>query len=56
MTKGILDRSFKYVPASHTDIRKTFTKVRRELAREKLQTQGNGLEQQRNVTSLGPRC
>ena len=28
--KSILDPSFKYVPSSQTDIRKTFARVRRE--------------------------
>jgi hypothetical protein len=28
--KSILDRSFRYVPASKTDLRKTFDRVRRE--------------------------
>lgn len=34
--KHILDPSFKYVPASKTDIRKTFARIKREqkLARE----------------------
>jgi hypothetical protein len=28
--KSILDRSFKYTPSFKTDLRKTFTKLRRE--------------------------
>lgn len=28
--KSILDRSFKYTPAAETDLRKLFTKVRRQ--------------------------
>lgn len=28
--KSILNRSFKYVPADKTDIRKTFARIRRE--------------------------
>lgn len=31
--KSILDPSFRYTPSSETDIRKTFNRVRRELAR-----------------------
>ena len=33
MTKSILDRSFRYVPSSQTDLKKTFARVRRELDR-----------------------
>jgi hypothetical protein len=29
--KSILDKDFKYVPSSHTDIRKRFERVRRDL-------------------------
>ena len=28
--KSILDRSFRYIPSSQTDLRKTFARVRRE--------------------------
>lgn len=31
--KSILDPSFRYVPSTETDIRKTFNRVRRELAK-----------------------
>lgn len=31
--KSILDPSFRYTPSNETDIRKTFNRVRRELAR-----------------------
>lgn len=31
--KSILDPSFRYVPSAETDIRKTFNRVRRELAK-----------------------
>jgi hypothetical protein len=30
--KSILDPSFRYVPAAHTDLRATFRRIRRELA------------------------
>lgn len=33
--KSILDRSFRYVPAAHTDLRKTFARIRREQAQAK---------------------
>ena len=29
--KSILDRSFQYTPSAHTDLKKTFARVRREL-------------------------
>jgi hypothetical protein len=28
--KSVLDRSFRYVPSTHTDLRKTFARIRRE--------------------------
>jgi len=31
--KSILDPSFRYVPSAETDIRKTFNRIRRELAK-----------------------
>ncbi len=33
--KSILDPSFHYVPSTQTDLRKTFSRVRREMARAK---------------------
>jgi hypothetical protein len=33
--KSILDPSFHYVPSAQTDLRKTFSRIRRELARAK---------------------
>jgi len=35
MTNSILDPKFKYVPAAATDIRKTFARVRKEIAEQK---------------------
>jgi hypothetical protein len=35
--KSILDPTFHYVPSAQTDLRKTFSRVRRELARAKAQ-------------------
>lgn len=34
-TRRILDKSFAYTPACSTDIRKTFARVRREIAAAK---------------------
>ncbi len=31
--KSILDPSFRYVPSSSTDLRKTFSRIRREMQR-----------------------
>ena len=36
--KSILDPSFKYVPAAHTDIKPTFARIRRELAEAQAKT------------------
>ena len=36
--KSILDPTFHYVPSTQTDLRKTFSRIRRELARAKAQT------------------
>jgi hypothetical protein len=55
MGKRILDRSFKYVPASQTNIRKTFAKIRRELALRKAESEGVRLERQLKVANIGPR-
>lgn len=38
--KSILDPSFHYVPSTQTDIRKTFSRVRREIARAKAAQSG----------------
>ena len=35
--KSILDPTFHYVPSTQTDIRKTFSRIRREMARAKSQ-------------------
>jgi hypothetical protein len=35
--KSILDPTFHYVPSAQTDLRKTFSRVRREIARAKAQ-------------------
>ena len=43
--KSILDRTFKYIPSTNTDVRKTFAKVLRE---ERLKAKQK--EQQKPVT------
>jgi hypothetical protein len=43
--KSILDRSFRYVPSVHTDVRKTFARIRREQRK----TSGDG-----NPAGTGP--
>jgi hypothetical protein len=44
--RSILDRSFRYVPSTQTDLRKTFARVRRELrkAKEDRDAAGAGLK------------
>ena len=32
--KSILDPSFRYVPSASTDLRKTFSRIRREMQRD----------------------
>jgi hypothetical protein len=36
--KSILDPSFRYVPSASTDLRKTFSRVRREMQRASAQS------------------
>jgi hypothetical protein len=39
--KRILDRSFRYVPAAATDIRKTFSRIRREQQKKDAEVKAN---------------
>ena len=36
--KSILDPSFRYVPSGSTDLRKTFSRIRREMQRARAQS------------------
>jgi len=47
--KSILDRTFKYIPSTNTDVRKTFAKVLRE-ERLKAKQKEQQKEQQKPVT------
>jgi hypothetical protein len=49
---GILDKSFKYVPASKTDIAKTFAKERKRLAEIKAAQEQAEAEQTTKVRKL----
>lgn len=40
--KSILDPTFRYVPSVETDLKKTFSRVRRELEKAKAQKQAIG--------------
>jgi hypothetical protein len=50
--KSILDRSFRYTPSSHTDVRKTFARIRRE-HRQAVRT-GATASRQRQCAALSP--
>ena len=53
--KRILDRSFRYVPAVETDVRKTFARERKRLAEQKQREQQIADEAQAKVRKLGGR-
>ena len=38
--RSILDKKFRYAPSYATDLRKTFAKIKRELAKHKEQPHG----------------
>jgi hypothetical protein len=37
--KSILDRSFRYTPSAHTDVRKTFARIRKQQAEQQAANQ-----------------
>ena len=53
MAANILDKSFKYVPSSHTDIRKTFARIKRQLSKHKSQTQQKSQTRQVGAEQVG---
>ena len=52
MKTGILNPSFKYIPACETNLRRTFARVRRELSHEKAEADRISTERQTKVTAL----
>lgn len=48
---GILDPKFRYVPAAATDIRKTFARVRRQLAKDAAERARGNEQSGRTVVS-----
>ena len=40
--KSILDPTFHYVPSAQTDLRKTFSRIRREMAKAKAHAPAGG--------------
>lgn len=41
LTKSILDPTFRYTDSASTDVRKTFARIRRELAKQRPEASGN---------------
>ena len=52
--KSVLDRSFHYTPSVQTDIRKTFTRIRREIRDQQKAREGAELETKSNVSPIKP--
>jgi hypothetical protein len=57
--KSILDPSFRYVPSTATDVRKTFARIRREMQKvgaqvTRAETQGNRVETKASVSRVLP--
>ena len=49
---GILDKQFRYVPASKTDISKTFARERKRIAEERERLAASEAEQQVKVRKI----
>ena len=43
LMKSILDKSFKYTPSINTNLRATFAKARKEMAKEAAQSEADAL-------------
>ena len=52
--KSILDRSFQYTSSAHTDLKKTFAKVRRELRANEAANDRAAAEANLKVSRLRP--
>ena len=50
--KSILDPTFRYVPSVETDLRKTFSRIRREMEKAKSQKQTNRAAAPTRVVSI----
>lgn len=53
--KSILDRAFRYVPSTQTDLSKTFARIRREREAARKQAEENEREAQVKVEKLPAR-
>ena len=53
--KRITDKSFKYVPAAETDIRKTFDRIRREQKAKEERERQNAAERLRKCIEMKSR-
>lgn len=50
--KSIFDRSFRYTPSAHTNLKATFARVKRKLREEQELKQANELEAKQKVSTL----
>lgn len=54
--KSILDPSFRYTSSLHTDLRKTFERVRRERQQQAAEPIVGGLDRRSKVLAMRPRA